>query len=462
MFWRDKSLRPYAYIGLLSLAAAAVNSLIFYPGFLSPDSLHQLSQASGKMPITDWHPPIMSAVWKVLIGLTGTYGSMLVLQIIMLWIALGVFAVCIYKITNSFRFSLALLAVGFLPYVLGISGVIWKDVQLCAVLLLAVSILLYRKVFKPGTVINNLSLVIVGLCLIYAILIRYNVAIALIPIFIFVLKDMNVRKRWVVGGSYVLAVTATMLCLQLVLKPVKTHPVTSVMLDDIVHVASANDLQSYTKNNKLLAQTLIEVQQKCSDGDVRFNSFIACTNAEQKTTISEREYKALFGIWMRTIVSQPAEYLAYRLEVFSNFLIVPKSHAFIWQNDVSPNTLNIGTEVGSLGRITKLYVVDFTYEHFSFVFQPWFWLLFGMAGMRYSRKAKGDIAKVGRVLFYSGVLYIVCYLPIAVALDYRYTYWSTISITVAWLLIFIGQNTVSQNADYRTPKRTTARKLTSQ
>lgn len=56
--------------GLAAVAAVCClgTVLVFAPGFLSPDSLDQLQQAEGSRPLTDWHPPVLSLVWRALIA----------------------------------------------------------------------------------------------------------------------------------------------------------------------------------------------------------------------------------------------------------------------------------------------------------------------------------------------------------------------------------------------------------
>lgn len=42
---------------IASILLAAINLYIFYPGFMSPDSIHQYKQATGLAAMNDWHPP---------------------------------------------------------------------------------------------------------------------------------------------------------------------------------------------------------------------------------------------------------------------------------------------------------------------------------------------------------------------------------------------------------------------
>src|SRR5436190_2041437 len=53
--------------------------LYAFPGFMSTDSIDQLTQARTGV-YTDWHPPLMALVWKLLDGIVSGPVLMLVLQ----------------------------------------------------------------------------------------------------------------------------------------------------------------------------------------------------------------------------------------------------------------------------------------------------------------------------------------------------------------------------------------------
>ena len=51
-------------LGIAALLGFMGNILVFYPGFLSNDSMNQLKQAMGLQPISDLLPPVMTLVWR--------------------------------------------------------------------------------------------------------------------------------------------------------------------------------------------------------------------------------------------------------------------------------------------------------------------------------------------------------------------------------------------------------------
>src|SRR5207244_5079051 len=102
---------------LIAAFCCLATSVVFSPGFMSPDSFSQLGQALGLEPVSDGHPPIMALLWRGLIIMTGTPASMAVLQAVVLWAALWVLAWCVYGRTGSRPGSLAVLGLGLAPHV---------------------------------------------------------------------------------------------------------------------------------------------------------------------------------------------------------------------------------------------------------------------------------------------------------------------------------------------------------
>ena len=68
-------------LGVLTAIWSAIFLRLFWPGRVNVDIANQYLQATGEIPYSDWHPPVMSAVWRILIDITGDPGSLLLLQV---------------------------------------------------------------------------------------------------------------------------------------------------------------------------------------------------------------------------------------------------------------------------------------------------------------------------------------------------------------------------------------------
>ena len=101
-------------------------------------------------PMTDWHPPVLALLWRILIHTTGAISAMAALQSAVLWASFWVLARLVWKKTGSRGLSLVMLAVGLTPHVLTFTGVVWKDVHMAYALLAALAVALSARELPPG------------------------------------------------------------------------------------------------------------------------------------------------------------------------------------------------------------------------------------------------------------------------------------------------------------------------
>ncbi|HYH84438.1 MAG TPA: hypothetical protein VEX60_03085, partial [Pyrinomonadaceae bacterium] len=169
------AVRPVRLIGyLVCLAGFLLCVIAFYPGYMSPDSIYQLAEGRA-WSFTDWHPPLMAAVWGVVDRVVPGPFGMLLLQNAAFWGALAVFWRMTYR--RSVWLGLCLVGLGFLPSVLALLSTIWKDVGLGVSLLLA-SALLYTslRTNRRGALLISIPLIFYG----YGV--RPNAAPAILPL----------------------------------------------------------------------------------------------------------------------------------------------------------------------------------------------------------------------------------------------------------------------------------------
>src|SRR5437763_16429846 len=112
----EKSGRRVWLVGYaVCVAGFALALAAFYPGYMSPDSTSQLTQARA-WDFTDWHPPLMAALWGAVDRVFPGPAGMLVLQNAAYWGA----AALLWRATcrRSVWLGLGLVACGFMPHVL--------------------------------------------------------------------------------------------------------------------------------------------------------------------------------------------------------------------------------------------------------------------------------------------------------------------------------------------------------
>ena len=78
------------------------------------------------------------------------------------------------------------------------------------------------------------------------------------------------------------------------------------------------------------------------------------------------------------------------------------------------------------------YYIRISEKISPFFFKPYFWLLLSIIGLLLTLSSKVDKEKIifTRILFISGAFYTLGYLPVTPTADLRYTYWSSIAVTL--------------------------------
>ncbi|MBC7459085.1 MAG: hypothetical protein H7235_12445, partial [Bdellovibrionaceae bacterium] len=157
---------------LLSLMIAS----IFYPGFMSYDSLHALRSA--RIGVTDsmW-PPMVSYVWRGVDFISTNPAAMHLAQLILL---LSSLFYIIYFFTKRFSSAtLFLLLYLLFPVILGTTAVIWKDVLMAAFFFFSFALLLFAQSKNKSILIYgvlSLLMIFVATCL------RHNAITASVPL----------------------------------------------------------------------------------------------------------------------------------------------------------------------------------------------------------------------------------------------------------------------------------------
>jgi hypothetical protein len=435
-----KFLKTHWRVALFSLAAVSFlcNVLAFYPGYMSMDSLNQYYQTIGVNPISDLTPPAMTMVWKVLMHLTGHSASLMIFQQLLFWMAITLLSLYILRTTKSRKLSLMPFAIGILPFVLNISGVIWKDNQMTFSLLLAVTLTLSFKWTRDRR--WRIALTATSLLLItYACLVRYNAVPAVIPVLFLVVHQSGFirRIRWELAVTLVLTlgILALYPAVNKIMHARQSHPVSGVMLDDMANLASAQELHAASAPAPL-KRSLIKAQHCAQQRNLLINSFYYCANSNDQHNVQYGYYDQLQGLWIKTVIHQPLEYGLYKVQTFLVFFFPPEGFAYVWQDGIVPN--NHGLEVASprMKGIMNSYVNDFGYRHFSTLFEPWFWFVSGIALIIYAQRKIRENKLFVIILVASGMLYTLSFMPSGASGDYRYIYWPVLATIFGGIVAF--------------------------
>lgn len=421
---------------LVAVCMLALLVIVFYPGYMSPDSISHLEQATGVAHLTDWHPPVMTRLWGFLIRVTGHISSMLIFQLMLLVAAMFMLSIIVYRHTRNRVWALSIYMILLLPNIVNIAGVIWKDVQMAFSLTLAV--LLIWFIISSKKSLGRVAMYgIVGLTLLlilYAGILRHNALFAVLPI-LFVLPSLLTKRLHVWSGLACMAagLIVTIGATAVINQPSeKTHPITAVQLDDIVHVAN------FDREQHGRWSMYKKIHDTCRDKtkDI-MNSYIICTTAAQREAL-KNEHQGVFNDWLLTIVRHPIKYASYRLATFSIFLFPQPERMYIFQSGIEQN--QVGAAVKNEYAISGLaaYVKGGAQANIPLIFQPWLYLAVLVFIYYKSGRIREQVQRhFIRAVALSGLIYIVAYFPMAVAVDYRYMYWSVFAAILSGLFTII-------------------------
>ncbi|MEU8616984.1 hypothetical protein [Streptomyces sp. NPDC048623] len=445
----DRPLWPWALAAIAAFCGWGT-ALVFSPGFLSLDSVNQLQQALGKQTLTDWHPPVMALLWRALIELTGRPGALAALQSAVLWSALWVIAWRVWARTGRKGASLAILAIGVAPYIVNFTGVVWKDVEMAFTLLAACAVAFVARDLPADRTRTRWVLLAVGVLFItYAILVRKNAVLAGVPVFYLLVRALwptPGRRKWLISaGALIAAAAVASGVVSAVAKPVETRQLSQVLLDDLVHVLSVDEVRKAAGEAATtpdFQQAMVTTAQRCKPEANLSDAYWRCYPRDLSAGLADlaRHADELNSMWISEMPSHLPQYAEYRLQVFSKVMFQGR---YQFQNGSLDHIPGIGEPDERRTAMLRYYVVGMA-KDLPILFAGWFWLAVGVTLS--IRPGRGRYAMPVRVLGISAALYMAGYLPTVPAGDFRYFYWPALAGTLGLVLLWAGR-TKAAHAD---------------
>lgn len=464
---REAVTRPWVWDLLLAAITAAWSFIfirLFTPGRINVDIGNQWEQAIGKVPVSDWHPPVMSEVWAVLIDLTGDPGSLLVLQVVLLALAAWLTGVLIHRRGGSRWVSLLGPAVMATPWVVSQMTTLWKDTQMAVALLLGTLLIVITRFVPKAWPLWLPALVL----FVYAVGVRKNAVFAVVPIAFYggyCLVGLWQRRKST-NRPAVLTAVMSLVVLVLIGGGVKatdamiashddvthTGQISQIFLDDVMFSVPDAQLQAADAPAEL-KDHISSARDKCLAKGEIWDAYWNCYGrGPSGRAFSPLAYQdELKDLWLHEVITNPLRYVEYRAAVYSMYFFSSKLE--YWEFDWHSESDKIGYPLGSAKAdfIFEPYVNDFALATFPMLFKPWFWtliaalLLAGVVHMRRTaaqspqrkpspRPSSPHFAPEITVLATSALCYIAGYFPIVPANHFRYTFWPALAVTVACVL----------------------------
>jgi len=413
---------------ILALAAAGV--IVFgYPGLMAYDSCDQLDQAR-RWDLGDWHPPVMSALWRLVeVFIAGPFG-MFALQVV--GFVLGAYWILRHEIAPR-RAAIAVTVIAWLPPILTVMAVVWKDAQMAAYLLLGIAGLLATK--RRWRYLGIAALVLASAM-------RHNAAAAtLVPM---VLLWSGAPQRWrrvLVGAGVWLAITVASFAINQLLVETPQHPWTiSIATTDVVGTVRYAPPLSDAELRETLAGAPLLVDHDIQAAmikryDPRSWAIYYQFEPPLGRPATEVEHDAIARAWLSVVSAHPLAYLRHRIEVFRRVI------HFGGKARVPILTLEF-TNDGDPALRERL-----AHRASPSTFQSaLFWLVRRLGGIWYVAYIYIVVAlcllplarrhRLALALLGSGLCYELSLLFVAPSPDYRYSQWLMVTTGLAAVLVF--------------------------
>ncbi|MCX5826526.1 MAG: hypothetical protein NTV58_00760 [Deltaproteobacteria bacterium] len=447
-------LRSSLFSRILALSGFLFVIAVFYPGFLSSDSMEQYQQAKLGV-LSDAHPIAMSLLWRGLIYIHDGPLLMLVLQSALLWTGL-------YLLTRVYMtrwrgiYPLLFLVVGITPNMLIYAGVIWKDVQMAHSYLAATALFVWiLNADQPARKAVRCAAFLAGLLLFYGSLVRHNAiaaAIPMVPLFACALSRCwdgvcNLVSRRTMYLSIILFILllGAQPLLNVVVKPQRDHFVQYIQLYDLAGISLRIDkplFPDWIINDKARfnMQSVKHFYNPYSGNYLFYDHYGLDYPAPLTMTRDPGRLAELNSVWINSVLAYWPQWIDHKLDCF---LALLRYSDWSWNSVAGVLVIQENHQSRrpfySVATISYLILFSGTY-----LFRPWIWiyiiiagLIVALMGIKRIPQSRQQFA-ICFTLFLSALLYIAGYALISSADDFRYVYWSTFATIIGWIIL-IGE-----------------------
>ncbi len=326
------------------------------------------------------------------------------------------------------KLSIAVIIVGFMPFAVGTLSHIWKDVLQAVIWLFAVGVICVGNAREDGK--ERKLFILAGLMLFIGNSLRFNAIFGLLPLVWLLLNKSNIGvwKKWAIIFLIFPAITVflTGTFNYGFLNSAKSRVYQSLIVFDIGGISHFSGKDYFKENwdteeGKKVISTCYEAAawDSYAWGNCRF----VLRKLQSSGSWSDG---SLMKKWVDAITHEPGSYIKHRYENYMKFLWSPNA---VLDDQTVENSLGFKYEI--TGMFRALQMVTKPYKD-TFIYQPGFWLfasfLFSIYGMCTRKSFARDVFLA---LNMSSFLYLLGYLIVGVASDFRYAYWSILATSAS-------------------------------
>ncbi len=417
-----------------------VSLLAFFPGSYSVDTWSMYNQAINNS-YGDWHSPLLSYTWHVLMAITHKYYILYVIQMMLYWVFIWMLLVKINKSNTVFITGLL-----FSIIILFIPQYIMKDAQFIICWGLASVMMLHFYVNKQR--VPAFALFLIGLLLLYGLLIRINALISVVPLLYLYAGLVAPRlNRFVKAGVVVLmcglAIIANDLFIYKYLKAGREHPVYKLQLLDVIGVSKLTGVNYMPENIKRFEgynDTFVRNHYTpASIDDIYWpsdgKSIIPYPSDELADSVAKR--------WQQLIRQCPSVYAGNRWAGFMYYIHIHRRYkpdeywnTALWIDPNNPLKLERGRNF-----VTNGLQGVYSFLNDTAFFYPWFWLLLNISllaafAIEYYKNTDTVAYKTNILIQLSAILFTISQFPVYQHdRDFRYHYWNVIAVFIGIVIL---------------------------
>jgi hypothetical protein len=435
----ERNLDRWYLAGVVAVGIAIV-SIYAFPGYMAWDSVEQLAQARTGV-LTDWHPPLMSALWGALDRVVPGPATMFLAQCTLFLVGL---MVLLRRRMSHRRAALLTLGIFVVPPSLAMMAMVVKDSLMCGALLAGIAGITSRsRAARIG------GLLAFGL----AAGLRHNALAAVIPLLAWLCPWPNTGGAWrraATGGLIAIALTAFAFFGNRALTDVKTHPFQySVAPMDLIGTLRFAPPLSDAEVRELFAGVPLagtaDLQQQAKtlyDPNLWWGAIIYGPQRffDEPATAEARD--AITQTWWRLIESYPGAYLLNRLDMFRELIgltdvrwtaVYAAGHErSMLEGTFQPAVDRNVVQRWMSKRLTKL-------GETSLMFRPYAYLILALALGIVLRRDRLAMALLTSSVSYLALLFIITPAP-----DIRYVHWLMVSVLICLGLRLFATDAVTE------------------
>ncbi len=420
------------------LGGFVIVSIYAFPGYIAYDSLDQLRQARAGV-MTDWHPPIMSALWGVLDRIVSGALLMLLLQC-GLFVG-GLYALLRHKLAPA-RAVVLTLVIFAMPPVLTMMAVILKDCLMAGALLVGCAGLTSKRRWAQYAALG-MFLLAAGL--------RHNAISVVVPLVALLSPWPASKGPWIrglVGGVIGLALMGSAMLVNKSLTDVHSHPFQGMLapMDIVNTLALAPDLSddevralapgvAFARPSGLQAHArevfdIYALPQNHANGETRVYD-------DPKT---DEGRDAVSHAWWSLVTTYPGAYLASRFMIMREVIgLTDAKYTPVYEVRNEAAMLKVNGEPAVERNVVQRWLARKMIKlgRSSLLFRPYVYILLSIGLLVLMRRDRLTVA-----LLISGLTYLALDVVAIPGPDIRYLWWMMVVTLIAVAVRLFGARVV--------------------